>query len=73
MGDAALHLDLFEQPDQRQVFSILLEDRFTAGAPPGPPRLPEGNVMVRSSWHLVNAPRIGAQVTLTKTDLIRFL
>jgi nicotinamidase-related amidase len=25
-----------------------------------------------TAWHLVNAPRIGAQVTLTKMDLIRF-
>ncbi len=25
-----------------------------------------------TAWHLVNAPRIGAQVTLTKVDLIQF-
>ena len=25
-----------------------------------------------TAWHLANAPRIGAQVTLTKTDLIRY-
>jgi nicotinamidase-related amidase len=24
------------------------------------------------AWHLVNAPRVGAQTTLTKIDLIRF-
>ncbi len=26
-----------------------------------------------TAWHLVNAPRVGGQVTLTKIDLIRFL
>jgi ribosomal protein L5 len=25
-----------------------------------------------TAWHLVNAPRVGAQVTLTRIDMIRF-